>query len=141
MEDSHGPRVAFDKDICKAVAVAVLGKNAKVVVKGYPDDQTSMAALRAGEIDVIASLSADFAHTTDADIALTRPVLYDAVGVMVPIASGVTKVRELIGKKICFLTGTETEVTLRAWFESRHLEFVPFPFSGAGGDGGGLHYE
>ncbi len=132
MEDNHGPRVAFDKDLCKAVAVAVLGSKAKVVVKGYPDDQTSMAALRAGEIDVIASLSADFARTTDADIAVTRPVLYDGVGVMVPIASGVTRVRELSGKKICFLTGTETEVTLRAWFVSRRLEFVPFPFQEEG---------
>ena len=132
MEDSHGPRVDFDKDLCKAVAVAVLGKNAKVVVKGYPDDLTSMAALRAGEIDVIASLSADFTHTTDADIAVTRPVLFDGVGVMVPIASGVTRVRELSGKKICLLTGTETEVTLRAWFASRRLNFVPFPFQEEG---------
>jgi general L-amino acid transport system substrate-binding protein len=132
MEDGHGPRVAFDKDLCKAVAVAVLGKDAKVVVKGYPDDQTSMSALRAGEIDMIASLSADFTHTTDADVGVTRPVLFDGVGVMVPIASGVTRVRELSGKKICFLTETETEVTLRAWFESRHLVFVPFPFQEEG---------
>src|ERR1700692_3283570 len=92
IEDRDEQQVAFDQDLCKAVAVAVLGAKAKVVVKGYPDDQTSMAALRAGEIDVIASLSADFTHTTDADIAVTRPVLYDGVGVMVPIASGVTRV-------------------------------------------------
>src|SRR5580698_5565152 len=93
MEDGHGPRVAFDKDLCKAVAVAVLGKDAKVVVKGYPDDQTSMSALRAGEIDMIASLSADFTHTTDADVGVTRPVLFDGVGGMVAVASGVTRVQ------------------------------------------------
>jgi general L-amino acid transport system substrate-binding protein len=130
--DDHGARVDFDRDMCKAVAVAVLGRDAKVIVKGYPDDQASIAALRSGEIDLIASLSADFSHATDDRIRLTHPVLYDGVALMVPMASGVTDAAGLSGKKVCFLAETEVEVALRAWFESHHLLFVPFPFQEEG---------
>ena len=130
--DDHGARVAFDQDICKAVAAAVLGPNAKVVVEGYPDDQTAMAALRSGEVDLIASLSADFAHATDPSLGLTRPVLYDGVAVMVPASSHVTRTQDLSGKKVCFIAETEPEVALRAWFEANHLVFVPFPFQEEG---------
>nr|WP_246301723.1 transporter substrate-binding domain-containing protein [Granulicella arctica] len=130
--DDHGARVAFDQDLCKAAATAVLGPNAKVVIKGYPDDQTSLAALRSGEIDLIPSLSADLSHTTESGISLTRPVLYDGVALMVPITSGIEKATDLSGKKICVLAETEAEVTLRAWFESHHLTFIPFPFQEEG---------
>ncbi len=40
--DDHGARVDFDRDLCKAVAGAVLGRNANVIVKGYPDDQAGI---------------------------------------------------------------------------------------------------
>ena len=46
--DDHGAREDFDRDICRAVAVAILGADAKVVVKEFPDDSTGMAALVAG---------------------------------------------------------------------------------------------
>jgi general L-amino acid transport system substrate-binding protein len=130
--DDHGARVAFDQDICKEVAAAVMGPGARIVIKGYPDDQTAMDALSSGEVDLIASLSADFTHATDQSLNLTRPILYDGVTVMVPISSGVTKTSQLSGKKICFIAETEIEVNLRAWFEVHHLVFVPFPFQEEG---------
>lgn len=130
--DDHGARVAFDQDLCKAVAVSVLGPKARIVIRGYPDDQTAMDALRSGEVDLIASLSDDFSHSTDPSISLSRPILYDGVSVMVPISSGISRTEELSGKKICFIAETEVEVNLRAWFEGRHLLFVPFPFQEEG---------
>lgn len=130
--DDHGARVDFDRDLCKAVAVAVLGPDAKVIVKGYPDDQSSTAALRSGEVDLIASISADFSHATDSSIRLTRPVLYDGVALMVPTVSGITNTAGLTGKKVCFIAETEAEVMTRAWFESHQLKFVPFPFQEEG---------
>ncbi|WP_263356038.1 type 2 periplasmic-binding domain-containing protein [Acidicapsa ligni] len=130
--DDHGSIVDFDRELCKAAAVAVIGRDAKVVIKGYPDDQTSLAALRSGEIDVVASISADFTHSTDASIQLTRPVLYDSVGVMVPTVSNIATPSDLSGHKICFLAETEVEVMLRTWFEKRHLDFIPFPFQEEG---------
>jgi general L-amino acid transport system substrate-binding protein len=132
MTDEHGSRVNFDRDLCQAIAVAILGSDARVVVKGYPDDTTALAALGAGEVDLIASVSDDFSHAASNSIGLTRPVLYDGVALMVPRSSKVTSAAGLSGKKICFLAETETEVNLRAWFERRHLDFVPFPFQEQG---------
>ena len=39
--DDHGPREAFDADLCRAVAVAILGSEARVLTTYFPDDGTS----------------------------------------------------------------------------------------------------
>jgi general L-amino acid transport system substrate-binding protein len=132
MTDEHGSRVAFDRDLCQGVAAAILGRGAHIVVHGYPDDETALAALRSGEVDLIPSISDDFSHSFNMDIGLTRPVLYDGLGLMTPRALKAASAADLKGKKICVLSETETEVNLHAWFEHRHLDFIPFPFQEEG---------
>ena len=130
--DDHGSRAAFDADLCLAVAVAALGKNAKVKATYYPDDRAAMKGLSAGEVDMVATLTDDFNHVVGTHLELTRPVLWDGVGFLVPGTSHAKRVRELSGKKICFLAETATEESVRAWFFREHLEFVPFPFQEEG---------
>jgi general L-amino acid transport system substrate-binding protein len=130
--DDHGNRAAFDADLCRAVAVAVLGTNGQVAAKNYPDDVAAMAALNAGEVDMAATLSDDFTHAAGTHIAFTRPVLWDGAGFLVPASSQVTQARQLSGKKICFLAETAVEESVRAWFVHEHLDFVPFPFQEEG---------
>jgi len=130
--DEHGSRAAFDADLCRAVAVAVLGDGAKTAIKGFPDDLALMAALRAGDVDVAPTLTDDFSHAVGTHLALTRPVLWDGVGFLVPAASAVVRARQLSGKKVCFLSETNEEETVRAWFAREHLDFVPFPFQEEG---------
>jgi len=130
--DDHGNRAAFDADLCRAVAVAVMGADAKVVVTNYPDDAAAMSALEAGKADLIPTLGNDFSHATDGHIALTRPVLWDGVGFLLPAGSGVVSARQLSGKKVCFLAGSHAEETVRGWFARNKLDFVAFPFSEEG---------
>jgi general L-amino acid transport system substrate-binding protein len=130
--DDHGNRAAFDADLCRAVAVAVMGVDAKVVVTNYPDDAAAMAALEAGKADLIPTLGDDFTHATDGRVALTRPVLWDGVGFLLPAGSGVVSARQLSGKKVCFLAGSHVEETVRGWFARNKLDFVAFPFSEEG---------
>ena len=130
--DDHGNRAAFDADLCRAVAVAVLGANAKIASVNFPDDAAAMAALAAGEVDLIPTLTDDFSHAVGTHIAFTRPVLWDGVGFLVPAASVVTRARQLSGRKICFLAETTVEESVRAWFASERLSFVPFPFQEEG---------
>lgn len=132
LSDEHGSRLAFDQDICKAVAVAVLGVDAKVAVKTFPDDQTSLAALRAGGVDLVASMSVDFSHQTAAGIGFSRPVLYDGQALMVLLSSHVSSAAGLGGKTVCFLDGTEGADALRAWFLRQRVDFWPFPFQEQG---------
>jgi len=132
MTDEHGSRVAFDHDLCKAVAIAILGKTATVIDKGYPDEDTALDALRKGEVDMVASVSDDFTHSTMANVGLSRPVLLDGKGFLVRRVAGVKGAAGLSGRKICLLAETETEVEVRSWFEQRHLSFEPFPFQEEG---------
>ena len=130
--DDHGNRAAFDADICRAVAVAVLGGSAKIAEQDFPDDAAAMTALTAGEVDIVPTLTDDFTHAVGTHIAFSRPVLWDGVGFLVPGTSSVTHARQLSGKKVCFLAETAAEESVRAWFSQEHLSFVPFPFQEEG---------
>ncbi len=128
--DDHGQRVAFDTALCRAVAVALLGPQAKFTVRRFQDDQGPVAALRSGEVDLVPTLSADLAHSTDSTLLLTTPVLHDAVTVLLPAQVG--RASELRGKKICFLAETETEVALQDWDRAQGVGYLPFPFQEEG---------
>jgi general L-amino acid transport system substrate-binding protein len=128
----HGNREAFDADLCRAVAVAVLGENALVSVAHYPDDPAAMQGLSGGEVEMVATLTDDFTHSVGTHLEMTRPVLLDGVGFLVLASSSATRTRQLNGKKICFLAETTVEESVRAWFARERLDFVPFPFQEEG---------
>jgi general L-amino acid transport system substrate-binding protein len=130
--DDHGNRAAFDADICHAVAVAVLGSNPQTSITNYPDDAAATAALHAGAVDLIPTLTDDFTHQAGTHLAFTRSVLWDGVGFLTQAASPITRASQLTGKKICFLAETTVEESVRAWFIREHLNFVPFPFQEEG---------
>jgi general L-amino acid transport system substrate-binding protein len=130
--DDHGNRSAFDADLCRAVAVAVLGKDARVQVARFPDDQSAMHALVSGEVEMVATLPDDFTHSVKPNLQLTQPVLWDGVGFLLPDESKITRARQLSGKKICLIAETAVEESVRAWFARERLSFVPFPFQEEG---------
>jgi general L-amino acid transport system substrate-binding protein len=131
LADIRGSRVAFDTDICRAVAIAIAGPSARVDLKGYPDQDTALNALRRGEIDLVPTVSAD-THAIPVGVGVSAPVLYDGISFLVPQRSPIKHAGDLGGKKICLLAETEVEVSVRAWFLQRHLDFVPFPFQEEG---------
>lgn len=130
--DDHGSREAFDADLCRAVAVAVLGEHARVQLVDYPDDRSSMAALQSDAVEVVPTLSDDFTHAVGTGLEFTRPVLWDGVGFLVLENRPVTQARELSGKKICFIAETAVEESVRSWFAREQLDYVPFPFQEEG---------
>lgn len=130
--DDHGPRKAFDADICRAVAIAILGPAARVAVYPYPDDVTAIAALRAGKVDLLPTLTLDFSHSVGTGITFSPPLLYDGVGFLVPVTANFTRASELSGQKVCFLAETNVEASLRAWFADQRLTLLPFPFQEEG---------
>jgi general L-amino acid transport system substrate-binding protein len=130
--DDHGPRQAFDADLCRAVAVAILGPGARVAVTTYPDDVAAMAALRADAVDLLPTLTLDLTHDSAPGLAFSPPILYDGVGLLVPLSARLTHASQLSNKKICFLAETEVEVVLRAWFLQQHMKFLPFSFQEEG---------
>ena len=130
--DEHGSRFAFDRDLCTAVAVAILGPHPRIIIRGYPDNETALRALQSREVDLIATVSDDFSHSTREGISLASPVLWDGNGFLVLRASGVARIADLDNRKICFLAQTETEDRLRSWFLQHGIGLTAFPFQEQG---------
>jgi general L-amino acid transport system substrate-binding protein len=131
-QDAHGNHGAFDLDICKAVAVAVLGTNAKFTVKPYRDEQDALTALKSGEIALLATGSPNYINTTNAGLGFSRPVFYDYQGFLVNKTMGIRSPKDLAGKKICFLGGTEIEAQIQGYMKREKIDWLPFPFQEEG---------
>ena len=131
-QDAHGNHAAFDLDICKAVAVAVLGANAKFTVVPFRDEQDALKALKSGEIALLATGSPNFINTTNTGFGFARPIFYDYQGFLVNKTHGNHFSQDLAGKKICFLGGTEIETQLEGYMQRENIKWLPFSFSEEG---------
>ena len=127
----HGNRAALDIDMCKAVAVAILGPGAHFIIKVFPDEPFALKALEHDEVDMIASAS-PLVPSTAAGIAFTRPVLYDGQGLMLLNNPAIHSAVDLAGKKVCFLLSTNSENGIRDYAARKHISYIWFGFSEAG---------
>ncbi len=131
--DAHGNCAAFDADFCKAVAVAILGDGARFTLTAYPDQASGLAALRAGEVAFVPTVTPDFSNASvNSAVAFAPAILLDGHGFLVPVSLHLTHGKQLSGKKICFLSETEVEENLHAWVAREEIDFVPSPFQEEG---------
>jgi len=130
--DAHGNHTVLDVDICKAVAVAVLGPNAKFTVMPFRDEQDALKALKSGEIALLATGSPNFINTANTGFAFARPIFYDYQGFLVNKTMAITSPKDLAGKKTCFLGGTEIEAQLQSYMKREKIKWLPFSFQEEG---------
>lgn len=129
--EDHGNRAAFDLDLCRAVAVAVLGPAARVLIRTYPDEPFALKALRAGEVDLVATASLTLRNTA-AGVQFSAPVLLDGQGMLVHAGTAAQQPQDLAGKCVCFLTGSAAEDGLHRFAEAHGITYIWYPFSEAG---------
>jgi general L-amino acid transport system substrate-binding protein len=129
--DAHGNHSVFDLEMCKAVAVAVLGPNAKFTVVPYRDEQDALKALSSGEIALLATGSPNLTNA-NTGFGYSRPVFYDYQGFLVNKTMGLKTPKDLAGKKVCFLGGTETETQLEGYMQRENIKWLPFSFQEEG---------
>src|SRR5271157_3893791 len=131
-QDAHGNHVVFDIDICKAVAVAVLGPNAKFTIKSFRDEQDALKALKSGEIALLATGSPNYLNTANTGLGFARPIFYDYQAFFVNKTMGIASPKDLAGKKVCFLGGTEIEIQLQGYMQREKIKWLPFSFQEEG---------
>ncbi len=132
-QDAHGNHSALDMDICKAVAVAVLGTNARFTITPYRDEQDALKALKSGEVALLATASRNFINTAaNSGLGFARPIFYDYQGFLANKTMGITTPEDLAGKKICFLGGTEIEDQLQGYMKREKIKWLPFSFQEEG---------
>ena len=130
--DAHGNRALFDVDLCKAIAISVLGSGARFDVTAFPDEIASLKALQGGSIEVVASATPSLTNASSLGLSFGRTMLFDFQGLMINTAMGVRTADDLTGKKICYLTETNIELNLNSAMDQRKIKFIPFPFQEEG---------
>jgi general L-amino acid transport system substrate-binding protein len=121
LADSQGKWTGIDVDVCRAVAVAILGDAEKVSYTPVSGQQR-FTALQSGEVDM---LSYNTTWTLGRDTALgldfTGVTYYDGQGFMVNKKLGVKSAKELNGATVCVPSGSTTELNLADFLRANRM--------------------
>jgi general L-amino acid transport system substrate-binding protein len=129
--DDKGNWTGLDVDLCRALAVAVLGDDKKI--KYVPTTaKERFTALQSGEIDVL-SRNTTWSMSRDTKLGMVFGAVnyYDGQGFMVKKALGVKSAKELKGATVCVQTGTTTELNLADFFRANRMDYKPVVFEKA----------
>ncbi|RMX08815.1 amino acid ABC transporter substrate-binding protein [Corticibacter populi] len=125
---SDGQWSGFDVDLCRAIAIAILGTPEKT--RYVPlSDQVRFATLSAGEVDVL-TRTATWTLQRDASLGLdwTGVNFYDGLALLVRKDLGVKSAKELDGATICLPQGGTGEAHFRSYYEGLEKTFTPIAF-------------
>ena len=100
-QDIHGNLSDFGGEICRAVAVAIIGSADGVTVTAFPAEPEALSALKAGTIQLAVGVSPSTRTAVQYGVGFGRPVFYDSQRIMVPRDSGITSLSGLRDKLIC----------------------------------------
>ncbi len=115
-------------DLCRAIAAAVLGKDAKIDFHGYA---LPTSADPARDEVVFLSASDMLAGHLLGSVAPGVPVFYSTDAVMVLDGSPARRVADLADKPICVEPGTGPERALTAWAHAHEFHLNVFMFQEA----------
>lgn len=113
-------------DICKAVAIAVIGPRAKATFRLY-DSPHSYDGVRSGT-EELAFLTGSEIDEQTLHVLTGRTVLFDTIAVMVPDNSPVRHVADLSGQTVCLMTGSLSQRALESTAARVHLQLSRLPF-------------
>ncbi|MBY0335762.1 MAG: amino acid ABC transporter substrate-binding protein [Acetobacteraceae bacterium] len=124
--DAQGRWQGFNVEICRAVAITILGDPNRVEFVPVTT-QSRFPALAAGEVDILSNNST-WTLTRDSNVNrfnFPAIVFYDGQSVMVPRRLNVTSARQLNGATVCVQPGTTTELNLADYFRQHNMRFTP----------------
>ena len=122
-ENLHGDLAALGTEICRAVAVALLGDASGLSVQMFPGEAEAIAALAAGKTQLVVGLSPSAAVAMKFGLAYGRPVFYDSQRILVARQSEIADLGGLRDKVICALDMTEPETVLRDEMTARKITY------------------
>jgi general L-amino acid transport system substrate-binding protein len=126
--DEAGRITGLAVDLCRAVAVAVLGPAGHVDFQLYDSDR-SFDAVRHGDDELFFLDGADIAEQRLVPFVLPGPaVFYEPIALLVPEAARVQRPQDLAGATICLMIGSAAQRALEATFTRLAIPFAPFAF-------------
>lgn len=112
-------------DVCKAVALAVLGSADKIEFHGY-DGADDLAGLANGEDDIAFLTGREMHQTGVTGRVIPGPVVFvESLRLMLPDNAGPRHLADVDGDKgVCFENGSPVEHLLPAYFSSRQKSWL-----------------
>lgn len=123
-QDVHGNLSALGAEVCRAVAVAMLGTQTDLTTLAFPAEPEALAALKAGTIQLAVGISPSAATAIQYGVGFASPVFYDSQRIMVAKSRGITDLPGLRDQLICALDMTPPERTLRDEMMSRGITYA-----------------
>ncbi len=123
-EDVHGNLSALEAEICRAVAVAILGDADSLTIRVFPAEPEALNALKAGAIHLAVGISPSATLATQFGVGFGPPVSYDSQRFLVSKYSGITELAGLRDKVICAIDMSPPERVLREEMTARHIPYA-----------------
>lgn len=121
----QSPAYRFDEAICKAVAVAVLGRSS-MRMQTFGSTQEAIKHLQSGKIDLIAgSVEQSMLLESRARVAFPVATVFDGVGIMVRRGLNAASAKDLSGASICLQEGSRAAESVKDYFASNGKTFRP----------------
>ena len=120
VDSAGGNSVGFDIDLCRAVAVAVLGDADALDIRPTTAAERG-AVIQSGEVDI---LSRNTTWTNSRDVQwgnFAQAMFYDGRGFMVRKDSSISNLMELANARVCVQQGTITELNLQDFSNQNNL--------------------
>lgn len=126
--DAGGKWTGLDVDICRAVAVAVLGNASKVDYLPLAEGE-SFSALMGGTVDILSRHSTwTFSKDSGLPVHFAAISYYDSQGMMVARKSEIKTAAELKKVRVCGPVDSPYEATLLDYLERRRVEAKLVPY-------------
>jgi general L-amino acid transport system substrate-binding protein len=122
--DVHGDLSALGGEVCRAVAVAILGDSDGVSIHAFPAEPEALAALKAGDIQLAVGISPSATVATQFEVGFGPPVFYDSQRILVAKQSGIADLAGLRDRLICALDMSPPERTLRDQLTAMHISYA-----------------
>lgn len=122
--DIHGNLSALGAEICRAVAIAILGNEDGLAVLAFPAEPEALSALKAGSVQLVIGISPSTATAVQYGVSFGLPVFYDSQRVMVAKGSGIAGLSDLRDRLVCALDMTLPERTLQDEMTARGIKYA-----------------
>lgn len=123
-----GGTVGIAVDVCRALAVAVLGPHGRVVFTLY-DAPHSFDPLRSGADELGFLTGGEIADQNLGATLLPGPTIaINPIAIMVPDTSPVRRLADLSGQTVCVMIGSAPQRALEAAASTLHLSIARLPY-------------
>ena len=123
-QDVHGDLSGLGGEICRAVAVAILGSADGLEVVNFPAEVEALAALKQGRIALAVGVSPSSATAMRFGLGFGPPVFYDSLRILVARQIGVHELSGLRDQLICARDLSPPERALRDELTARGIVYA-----------------